>query len=79
LLEVVTIAPCAVICGTDTWVDVAEFGRSKAAWLRTFLDLPNGIPDHDTFGRVFAALNPTAFEAAFLGWVQALGRGQGLQ
>ena len=67
LLDVVTIALCAVICGADTWVDVAEFGRSKEPWLRTLLDLPNGIPAHDTCGRVFAALDPAAFETAFLG------------
>lgn len=72
LLDVVTIALCAVICGANTWVGVAEFGRSKEGWLRTFLALPNGIPAHDTFGRVFAALDPAAFEAAFLGWVRAL-------
>jgi predicted transposase YbfD/YdcC len=72
LLEVVTIALCAVVCGANTWVGVAEFGRSKEAWLRTFLTLPHGIPSHDTFGRVFAALDPVAFETAFLGWVRAL-------
>ena len=72
LFDIVTVALCAVICGADTWVDVAEFGRSKEGWLRTFLDLPNGIPSHDTFGRVFAALDPAAFEAAFVGRVHAL-------
>ena len=70
LLDIVTIAVCAVLCGADTWVDVARFGRSKEGWLRTFLALPHGIPSHDTFGRVFAALDPTAFEAAFLTWVR---------
>jgi predicted transposase YbfD/YdcC len=68
LLDIVTVAVCAVLCGADTWVDVALFGRSKEPWLGTFLALPNGIPSHDTFGRVFAALDPTAFEAAVLGW-----------
>jgi predicted transposase YbfD/YdcC len=53
-------------------VEVERFGRAKEAWRRTFLVLPNGIPSHDTFGRVFAALDPLAFEAAFLGWVPTL-------
>src|SRR5437899_7759637 len=72
LLAIIAIALCAVICGADTWVDVEEFGKSKRAWLETFLELPNGIPSHDTFGRVFARLDPVQFEACFLEWVQSL-------
>jgi predicted transposase YbfD/YdcC len=72
LLTIITIALCAVICGADTWVDVEEFGKSKRGWLETFLELPNGIPSHDTFGRVFARLKPEQFQACFLSWVQAI-------
>ncbi len=72
LLDIITIAICAVLCGADSWVDVALFGQAKLGWLRTFLALPNGIPSHDTFGRVFAALAPRQFEACFLGWVRAV-------
>jgi predicted transposase YbfD/YdcC len=72
LLDIVAIAICAVICGADTWVEVAAFGRAKEPWLRTFLELPHGIPSHDTFGRVFAALDPAQFEAGFRSWVAAV-------
>ena len=63
------ITLCGVICGADDWVAIAEFGRAKRTWFRRFLALPHGIPSHDTFGRVFAALDPEAFKTAFLAWV----------
>jgi len=70
--ELITIALCAVLCGADDWVAVETFGRAKEAWLRGFLTLPGGIPSHDTFGRVFARLDPVEFRACFLAWVQAV-------
>jgi len=72
LSDILTIAICAVICGADGWVQVEEFGDCKKEWFRTFLDLPNGIPSHDTFGRVFAKLDPRAFEECFMEWVTKL-------
>lgn len=72
LLDIVTIALCAVICGADDWTEVAAFGRAKLPWFRTFLTLPNGIPSHDTFGRVFARLDPAQFETCFLHWISSL-------
>lgn len=72
LIDIIIIAICAVICGADSWVEVELFGNSKSEWLRTFLELPNGIPSHDTFGRVFAKIDPEAFQKSFKEWVQAV-------
>ena len=72
LLDIVVIAICAVLCSAETWEDVEEFGRSKAAWLQRFLRLPNGIPSHDTLARVFAHLDSQALQRCVLNWLQAL-------
>jgi predicted transposase YbfD/YdcC len=72
LHDLIVIAVMAVICGADGWAQVALFGRCKQKWLASFLELPNGIPSHDTFGRVFSRLDPEAFERCFLAWMSAL-------
>ena len=72
LLDILIIALCGIICGAESWVEIAAFGQAKLAWLKQYLPLPNGIPSHDTFGRVFALLDPQAFQACFLQWVQAM-------
>jgi len=73
-LEILIIAILAVICGADGWSDVELFGKTKYAWLKTFLKLPKGIPSHDTFGRVFARIKPEEFQKCFMEWVQAVER-----
>lgn len=72
LIDVLILALFAVVCGADGWVAVTTYGRAKLAWLKTFLDLPNGIPSHDTFGKVFAHLNPDAFERCFRQWMASV-------
>src|SRR5579863_717434 len=72
LRDIIIIAICGVICGADGWVGIEEFGKAKEDWLSELLQLPNGIPSHDTFGRVFALIDPKQFEASFLQWVQAI-------
>jgi predicted transposase YbfD/YdcC len=74
LFDIIIIAICAVICGADSWVEIEEFGKAKMDWFRTFLELPNGIPSHDTFGRVFAVLDPDQFRRGFVSWIQAISR-----
>jgi len=72
LLDMIVIAICAVICGADGWSDVVLFGESKKEWFKKFLELPKGIPSHDTFGRVFGLINPEEFQRSFLTWVQTI-------
>ena len=72
LHDILVITILATICGADNWVDINEFGKAKYDWLSTFLELPNGIPSHDTFGRVFSILDPDQFEACFCDWIQSL-------
>jgi predicted transposase YbfD/YdcC len=72
LLNIVTIAICAVICGADDFVSIAHFGRKKRKWLSQFLDLSSGIPSHDRFNAVLAAIKPAEFEACLLSWISAL-------
>ena len=70
--DVLFIAVCATICGANAFTAMEEFGRSKFAWLKQFLELPHGIPSHDTFRNVFIALKPEAFTACFMSWVKVL-------
>lgn len=72
LQSLITISISAAICGAEDWVAVAAFGEAKEAWFRTFLDLPETMPSHDTFGRLFERLDPDAFEACFRRWTTAL-------
>jgi predicted transposase YbfD/YdcC len=72
LIDILTIALLAVICGADGWAAVAAYGRAKRAWLQTFLELPYGIPSHDTFGDVFAKLQPEVLERCFMAWMKTL-------
>jgi predicted transposase YbfD/YdcC len=74
LLDIIIIAICGVITGAESWVEVETFGQLKQDWLKTFLELPNGIPSHDTFGRVFAALEAEAFQTSFARWVEGVFR-----
>jgi predicted transposase YbfD/YdcC len=70
--DILVLAFCGVLCGADSWVHVELFAKSKLAWFKTFLELPAGIPSHDTFGRVFSLLNPDAFERCFTAWMSSV-------
>lgn len=72
LEDILVIAICALLCGAESFEDMEIFGEAKEEWFGTFLELPNGIPSHDTFGRVFAAMDPEKFLEAFMRWTQSL-------
>lgn len=70
--DILVIAILGTICGADGWTEVCEFAEAKLEWLKTFLELPHGVPSHDTFGRVFSLLDSDKFEECFLGWIESL-------
>lgn len=72
LVDIIVITICAVICGADDWTEVVGYAKAKEDWLKKFLELPHGIPSHDTFGRVFSLLRPEEFEKCFVSWIHAV-------
>jgi predicted transposase YbfD/YdcC len=72
LLDIIALTICAIICGAESWEEIAEYGQSKSAWLKTFLALPNGIPSPDTISRVFRLLEPSQLQACFVSWVNSI-------
>lgn len=74
LLDIVVMATCAVISGADDWDAIADYARGRQEWFEWFLELPNGVPSHDTFARVFSMIDPDAFGACFLSWVSSVAK-----
>lgn len=70
--DIISLVVIGIICGADSWDSIEEFGKAKKDFLSTFLQLPNGIPSHDTINRVFGAIEPDKFEKAFISWVNSL-------
>jgi hypothetical protein len=79
LADILVITLAAVVCGADSWEEVERFGNARRDWLKTFLALPNGVPSHDTFYRVFARLDPQAFGQCVAAWMAAVCAATGLR
>src|ERR1700680_2310512 len=79
LIDIITMAVCAVISDADTWLDVAIFARRRHDWFATFLKLPNGIPSHHTFERLFDRLDPQALQQALVGWLHSISAALGFR
>jgi len=71
LIDVIMVAICATLAGAEGWVEIARFGETKEAWFRKFLQLPNGMPSHDTIGRIFSLLDPKQFQESFVAWIRS--------
>lgn len=74
LIDVIIIAICGVVAGADTYEQIENFGKKRKRWLSKFLDLPHGIPSHDTFGRIFERMNPWEFQDSFKKWIASVAR-----
>ncbi len=72
LIDVLIISICAIICKCETWEEIADFGKFKLSWFKNFLELPNGIPSHDTFRRIFMLISPSDFNKAFIKWTELM-------
>ena len=78
-MDIIAIAILGILWVADGWVGIETYGKAKEEWLKTFLELPNGIPSHDTFGRVFSKLDPEMLEQNFQAWIKVIAQGLGLE
>ena len=74
LIDIIFIAVCAVVSGADTYEQIENFGNKRIKWLRKFLELPYGIPSHDTFGRIFERIIPNEFQSCFMKWIESVAK-----
>jgi predicted transposase YbfD/YdcC len=75
LIDILVISICAIICGAEHWTEIEDFGRCKVNWFSSFLELPNGIPSHDTIGRVFAIIDPKQLQQCYMDWIRGFMQG----